>query len=63
MRVDCWDCEFFEYEEYWDGEDETRVYMCRHPRGTGHCPLNKLMPDDCALLDSKQPTPDASPGR
>lgn len=53
MKIDCWDCKFFEYKEYWDGEDETRVYMCKHPNGTGHCPLPKYagLMGDCALLD------------
>lgn len=51
MRVDCWDCKFFDYEEFYDGEEETRLYVCKHPKGTGHCPLSKIAPDECALLD------------
>ncbi len=57
MKICCWDCEFYEYDEAWDGETEIRFYMCKHPKGDGFCDLPKYCGEvgDCPLLDS---TPD-----
>lgn len=54
MKINYWDCEYHNYNEYWDGEEETRIYGCTHPDGTGRCELsNKYGGDveDCTLLD------------
>jgi hypothetical protein len=34
MKISYWDCKFENYEEFWNGEDESRFYGCK-------CPLNK----------------------
>lgn len=31
MKINYWDCKFENYQEFWDGEDETRTYGCKHP--------------------------------
>lgn len=57
MKINYWDCEFSDYDEYWDGEEELRTYGCTHPKGIGICRLdNKYadMEDNCKLLDKKE---------
>jgi hypothetical protein len=54
MLINFWDCEYMEYDESWDGEDESRYYSCRHHEGTGECDLQNKYGDmtaDCKLLD------------
>ena len=54
MQINYWSCEYNDYEEYWDGENEERCYGCKHPKGDGVCALaNKYgdLEDDCLLLD------------
>ena len=56
QNINYWDCKFNNYEEYWDGEDEARVYMCAHPNGNGMCDLeNKWCGRKavCELLDDE----------
>ena len=31
MKLNYWNCFFSDYDEYWDGESESRVYGCTHP--------------------------------
>ncbi len=64
MKIVCWDCPFYEYDESWDGVEEIRFYMCRHPKGNGQCPLPKYCSEvgDCPLLDDTTVTvPDVAP--
>lgn len=54
MIISYWDCSYENYEEFWDGEEESRSYGCTHPDGNGACLLdNKWFRDkaDCKLLD------------
>ena len=37
MIISYWDCKYEDYEEYWDGENEERVYGCLHPDKCGVC--------------------------
>lgn len=55
MRINYWDCEFSDYDDVWDGEEEHRFYGCTHPNGGGTCYLdNKFcaMTADCKLLET-----------
>lgn len=57
MIINYWDCPFRNYEEFWDGETETRCYGCKHPLGNYACDLDNKYCDDtaeCKLLDMKQ---------
>ena len=53
MKISYWDCPYSNYDEYWDGENETRIYGCKHPNGNHVCNLENKhsMLDDCHLLD------------
>lgn len=54
MLVNFWGCEFGEYDESWDGENEVRIYMCTHNCGDGSCGLDNKYNDErieCKLLD------------
>jgi len=53
MLINCWDCKHFQYDQSWDGEKETRFYMCRHPRGNRTCllPAHGGLQGDCPRLD------------
>ena len=54
MIINYWDCEYADYDNYWDGEEEVRHYMCNHPNGTGTCNLSNKYSgtkDDCKLID------------
>ena len=49
-------CKFSEYEEYWDGEEETRYYNCTHKKGCGTCTLSSKWGNDtgfCELAESE----------
>ena len=37
MLINYWQCKFKNYEEYWDGESEDKVYGCLHPDNCGLC--------------------------
>ena len=55
MFILYWNCELSDYEESWDGEEETRYYMCKHPKGDGYCGIsNKYVAADCKLLDEEK---------
>ena len=54
MLINFWSCEYMDYDWSWDGENEERYYMCRHPNGSGNCDIpNKFggVKEDCKLLD------------
>ena len=58
MIISFWDCEYSEWEEYWDEGGGEHVYMCHHPNGVGYCNLeNKYEGQmaDCKLLDKETP--------
>ena len=54
LEINYWDCKFADYDESWDGEEETRYYNCSHKDGysfdqiysfgTGYTMLNKYKP-------------------
>ena len=55
MEINFWDCEFSDYDETWDGENEGRIYMCNHECGDGYCGLDNKYNDekiDCKILDN-----------
>lgn len=60
MEIDYWDCKYNNYEEFWDGEEEGRVYGCTHPNNPYNiCNLsNKWMgkTDYCDLLATDKNT-------
>jgi len=54
MEISYWDCEFCDVDETWDGEEETVIFGCSHPKSDGHCGLNNKVcgeEKDCSLLD------------
>lgn len=55
MLINYWDCKFNDYEEFWDGETETRVYGCSHPDNKdGYCNKDNQWcgdKDDCAIAE------------
>jgi len=59
MQINYWNCEFNDYEEYWNEEegDEFRVYGCTHPcNKSKYCDLDNKWGDDeadCSFLNSK----------
>ena len=56
MNINYWDCDFSDYNEFWDGEEETRIYGCTHPCGSGICNLNNKYcneKEDCKLIDDE----------
>ena len=54
MDILFWDCEYSDYDDYWDGVNEYPVYSCTHPKGNGACVVdNKHSEDDCSLLDKQ----------
>lgn len=55
--INYWHCVYNDYDECWDGEEECRIYGCKHPNGDGCCDLeNKFcgMEDECKLIDAPQ---------
>jgi len=41
MLINYWDCNFTEYDEWFDEYDLYRNYMCTHPESkTGQCDLD-----------------------
>jgi len=53
MLINYWDCEFSDYDEIWDDEEDVSIYRCTHPNGTV-CNLdNKFAGDkkNCKLID------------
>lgn len=30
MIINYWDCKYHDYDEFWDGETEARIYGCSH---------------------------------
>jgi len=58
MKINYWDCKYNNYNETWDGEEETRHYGCDHPDADSPCLLeNKYCEDEdeCELLKERQP--------
>ena len=37
MLINYWDCKFQDYVEIWDGETETRIYLCTSPESKTRC--------------------------
>ena len=58
MKINYWDCKYREYNEYWDGQEELRVYGCTHPGNPDHCCEldNKWgrIKADCVFLDLRE---------
>lgn len=56
MKINFWDCEYHDAEEWYDDNDNYWSYECKHPNGNGWCKLdNKWCSDkeDCKLLDKE----------
>ena len=56
MKINYWNCVHNNYEEFWDGEDEGRMYGCLHPDGVGTCDLGNKYCDikiDCPLFSRR----------
>lgn len=54
MKINYWDCEYHDYNEQWDGEDEIRTYGCSLRNGPFICRLdNKYCEEkaNCLFLD------------
>jgi len=55
MIINYWDCEYHDYDEIWDGEEELRIYGCTHPCNKDrYCYLDNKWGNDteqCGLLD------------
>jgi hypothetical protein len=53
MIINYWDCEFNNYDELWDGEEEIRIYGCSHPDNKErHCSINNKWcgdKDECPI--------------
>lgn len=58
MRVSFWNCEFGDYDEYWNEDgDMLQIFNCAHPNGTGICELNNknaYEADKCILLNTEK---------
>jgi hypothetical protein len=61
MLINYWDCQYSDYEEWYDREEEIRLYGCSHPDKENYscngldnkytnlkaeCPLAKLEPSE-----------------
>jgi len=55
-KIDVWDCAWFEYEERWDGEEESRTYLCNHPNSEHrhHCHVDPHIGGQCKLFKPKK---------
>ena len=57
MIISYWDCKFNEYDELWDGEEETRIYGCPHTDNKVHycSPENKWCNDkaECPIAQKE----------
>ena len=51
VMTNYWDCEYNEYEEYWDGEEELRLYGCSHPKGNSTCLISPYHDEVCPLIE------------
>tara|TARA_R110000796_G_C14383704_1_gene415556 strand:+ start:342 stop:518 length:177 start_codon:yes stop_codon:yes gene_type:complete len=49
LEINYWDCKFADYDESWDGEEETRYYNCSHKDGCGTCNLSNKWHDETAF--------------
>lgn len=49
LEINYWDCKFSDYDESWDGEEETRYYNCTHKKGCGTCNLDNKRHDGTAF--------------
>lgn len=53
--INYWDCPFHDYDDWFDGEEEVRIYGCTHLKNTeNYCEHdNKWCNEkaDCKLLD------------
>ena len=55
MNINYWDCKYHDYDERWEGEEETRIYGCSHPDNKdGHCPRDNKWSgdsDECPIAE------------
>ena len=48
MEINYWDCKFNDFDQYFDGEEETNYYNCNHIKGCGTCNVDNKWNDDKA---------------
>ena len=54
MKINYWDCEYGDYNDGWDGNNENPHYGCTHPFRPVSCPYDNKYDGDtenCILLD------------
>ena len=50
MKINYWDCKYNDYEESWDGVEETRIYGCTH-EDKCYCDIDNKWGGDKAECD------------